>query len=138
MVAEFFKTILNIRSLRAACRELSFEQLEEAWEKLGTVLDERRVEEEQERKKRQEEHEKKAHFLKLLAEAGIDPKELVSGGGDVAQAEKPAKAKRAPRPAKYQFMDGGEMKTWTGQGRMPSALAAQLQNGKLIDDFLIQ
>ncbi|MGL5333716.1 MAG: transcriptional regulator, partial [Aeromonas veronii] len=31
---EFLKVLLNIRSLRATCRELSLEQLEEALEKL--------------------------------------------------------------------------------------------------------
>ena len=35
---DFLKTLLNIRSLRAALRELSFEQLVEVKEKLDEVL----------------------------------------------------------------------------------------------------
>ncbi|EGU36842.1 H-NS family nucleoid-associated regulatory protein, partial [Vibrio scophthalmi] len=50
-----------------------------------------------------------------------------------ALAKQPIKSKRAPRPAKYRYMDeNGEEKTWTGQGRTPSALV-----DKNLDDFLI-
>ncbi|MBO0400750.1 transcriptional regulator, partial [Aeromonas veronii] len=38
---EFLKILLNIRSLRAALRELSFEQLVEVKEKLDEVFAER-------------------------------------------------------------------------------------------------
>ena len=38
---EFLKVLLNIRSLRATCRELSLEQLEEALEKLSAIVAER-------------------------------------------------------------------------------------------------
>lgn len=37
-MSEFIKVILNQRSLRAALRELTFEQLTEAKEKLDVVL----------------------------------------------------------------------------------------------------
>lgn len=48
-MSELTKTLLNIRSLRAFSRELTLEQLEEALEKLTTVVEERREAEEAER-----------------------------------------------------------------------------------------
>ncbi|MDX7776290.1 transcriptional regulator, partial [Aeromonas caviae] len=42
---EFLKILLNIRSLRAALRELSFEQLVEVKEKLDEVFAEREQQE---------------------------------------------------------------------------------------------
>ncbi|GKR50521.1 hypothetical protein KAM474_39390 [Aeromonas caviae] len=55
---EFLKVLLNIRSLRAACRDLTLEQLEEGLEKLSAIVDERRQDESAERQAR-EEHQKK-------------------------------------------------------------------------------
>jgi len=48
-----------------------------------------------------------------------------------------AKSKRAPRPAKYKYQEDGQEKTWTGQGRMPKAIAEQVALGKDLNDFLI-
>ena len=49
-----------------------------------------------------------------------------------------ARAKRAPRPAKYQFIDeNGEHKTWTGQGRTPRPIQQALDAGKSLADFEI-
>ncbi|HGP6734930.1 TPA: transcriptional regulator, partial [Vibrio cholerae O1] len=41
-MSEITKTLLNIRSLRAYARELTIEQLEEALDKLTTVVQERK------------------------------------------------------------------------------------------------
>jgi DNA-binding protein H-NS len=72
--------------------------------------------------------------LAMLAEAGIDPRELV---GSAPAAASCAKAKRAPRPAKYHYVENGVEKTWTGQGRTPKYLAEQLAQGRQLDEFLI-
>nr|AKN36324.1 DNA-binding protein H-NS [Vibrio tasmaniensis] len=77
------KTLLNIRTLRAFSRELTFEQLEDALDKLTTVYLERQESEEAEREARAE-------------------------------------------------------KTWTGQGRTPSAIQTKLDAGQSIGDFLIK
>ncbi|EGR4095802.1 transcriptional regulator, partial [Vibrio cholerae] len=42
VMSEITKTLLNIRSLRAYARELTIEQLEEALDKLTTVVQERK------------------------------------------------------------------------------------------------
>lgn len=134
-MTEFLKVLLNIRSLRAALRELSFEQLQEVNEKFTAIYNERATEIEKTRVADAERLAKLAEFQAMLADAGIDPSELVQG----APASKAARegAKRAPRPPKYKYMEDGQEKTWTGQGRTPKALATLLEQGHQLDEFLI-
>ncbi|HGY5236328.1 TPA: H-NS family nucleoid-associated regulatory protein [Aeromonas salmonicida subsp. pectinolytica] len=133
---DFLKTLLNIRSLRAALRELSFEQLVEVKEKFDEVFAEREQQETKLREESAERLQKLAEFTEMLKEAGIDPSELV-GTAAPAKADGSAKAKRAPRPAKYKYAEDGQEKTWTGQGRMPKAIAEAVAAGKTLEDFLI-
>lgn len=132
---EFLKVLLNVRSLRAALRELSFEQLHEAHEKFTLVYQERADVAEKAQAAEAERLAKVAEFQTMLANAGIDPSELVQD----APAGKAARegSKRAPRPPKYRYMENGEEKTWTGQGRTPKALAVLLEQGRQLDEFLI-
>lgn len=133
---EFLKVLLNIRSLRAACRELTLEQLEEGLEKLSAIVAERQQDETADRQAREEHQRKINEYTEMLKAAGIDPAELV---GTVANepAKAAKKGKRAPRPAKYRYLDNGVEKTWTGQGRMPSAIAKAVAEGKSIEEFAI-
>ncbi|MGL5089355.1 MAG: H-NS family nucleoid-associated regulatory protein [Aeromonas sobria] len=131
---EFLKVLLNVRSLRAALRELSLEQLQEAHEKIESIYLERLEQVEKEQAANAEHQQKLAEFQAMLAQAGIDPTELVGSAPAAATA---AKAKRAPRPPKYRYVDNGQEHTWTGQGRMPKYLAQQLEQGRQLDDFLI-
>jgi DNA-binding protein H-NS len=133
---DFLKTLLNIRSLRAALRELSFEQLVEVREKFEEIFAEREQQETKLREESAERLQKLAEFTELLKEAGIDPSELV-GTATTAKAEGAVKSKRAPRPAKYRYTEDGQEKTWTGQGRMPKAIAAAVESGKALEEFLI-
>lgn len=133
---DFLKILLNIRSLRAALRELSFEQLVEAKDKFDEIYAEREQQESKLREESAERLQKLAEFTELLKEAGIDPSELV-GTAAPAKADGSAKAKRTPRPAKYRYTEDGQEKTWTGQGRMPKAIADAVAAGKALDDFLI-
>lgn len=134
-MTEFLKVWLNIRSLRAALRELSFEQLQEANEKFTVIYNERAAEIEKTRAADAERLAKLAEFQAMLADAGIDPSELVLGtpAGKVTREG----TKRAPRPPKYKYMEDGQEKTWTGQGRTPKALAAMLEQGRQLEEFLI-
>ena len=74
---EFLKVLLNIRSLRAAIRELPFEQLQEAKEKFDLVYNERAESVEQERAEQEERQRKLNEFTEMLQQAGIDPRELI-------------------------------------------------------------
>ena len=130
---EFLKVLLNIRSLRAACRDLTLEQLEEGLEKLSAIVDERRQDESAEHQAREEHQKKIAEYAEMLKAAGIDPAELVN----TVVPENTKVSKRAPRPAKYRYLDNGVEKTWTGQGRMPSVIAKAVAEGKSVEAFAI-
>ena len=133
---DFLKTLMNIRSLRAALRHLSFEQLVEAKEKFDEIYAEREQQESKIRAESAERLQKLAEFTEMLRDAGIDPSELV-GTAAPAKAGGSAKTKRAPRPAKYKYTEDGQEKTWTGQGRMPKAIAEAIEGGKALENFLI-
>lgn len=134
---EFLKVLLNIRSLRAAIRELPFEQLLEVKEKFDLVYQERADSVEQERAEQEERQRKLNEFSEMLQQAGIDPRELLASTAAPAASSGAAKNKRAPRPAKYKYEEDDQEKTWTGQGRMPKAIAAQVALGKDLNEFLI-
>ena len=133
-MSEFLKVLLNVRSLRAALRELSLEQIKEAHEKIELIYLERLEVAEKEQAAQAEHQQKLAEFQAMLAQAGIDPTELVGCAPAAATA---AKAKRAPRPPKYRYVENGVEKTWTGQGRTPKFLAEQLEQGRQLDEFLV-
>lgn len=133
-MSEFFKVLMNVHSLRAALRELSLEQVKEAHEKIELVYLERLEQAEKEQAAQAEHQQKLAEFQAMLADAGIDPAELV---GSTPVAATAAKAKRAPRPPKYRYVENGVEKTWTGQGRTPKYLARQVEQGRQLDEFLI-
>lgn len=131
-MSEFLKMLLNIRSLRAALRELSLEQVKEAHEKIEAIYLERLEQSKKEQAANAERQQKLAEFQAMLAQAGIDPTELV-GSAPAATA----KTKRAPRPPKYRYVENGVEKTWTDQGRTPKFLAEQLAQGRQLNNFLI-
>lgn len=134
-MTEMIKTLLNIRSLRAFSRDLTLEQLEEALDKLTTVYLERQESEEEAQKARAEQEERIAQIAKQISQEGLDVEALMAR----LSGNPTTKTKRQPRPAKYRYTDGqGLEKTWTGQGRTPSAIQEQLDAGMSLDDFLIE
>ncbi|OAN18467.1 transcriptional regulator [Photobacterium jeanii] len=132
-MSDALKALLNLRSLRALAREYTLEQLQEGLEKLQTVVSEREESEAEDRAKEKEREEKLNQYREMLLADGIDPEELLNSLGGKAP-----KAKRPARPAKYKFIDeNGQEKTWTGQGRTPSALKAALDEGRSLEEFEI-
>lgn len=133
-MTDFIKVFLNARSLRAATKELSVEQLEEVLIKFTTIVDDRKEAEAAELEKQQEKQAKMNEILLQLKENGISPEELM--GLTESTTEKP-KSKRGPRPAKYAYDLNGDTKTWTGQGRMPLPLQEVMNEKGTIEEFLI-
>ena len=127
-MSDTIKLLLNLRSLRALSREMTIEQLQESLDKLTQVVNERTQEETQNIAENKERNDKLEAYREMLIADGIDPEELLG-----LMNTKPKKSNRAPRPAKYKYVDeDGQEKTWTGQGRTPKFLV-----GKNIEDFLI-
>nr|CEK27449.1 DNA-binding protein H-NS [Yersinia ruckeri] len=104
-------------------------------EKLEVVVNERREEDSQAQAETEERARKLKQYREMLIADGIDPNELLNA----APAKVASKAKRAARPAKYQYTDeNGELKTWTGQGRTPAVIKKAIEEqGKSLDDFLL-
>ncbi|MEW9809871.1 MAG: H-NS family nucleoid-associated regulatory protein [Candidatus Symbiodolus clandestinus] len=133
MSAEIFKVLHNIRTLRAYARELTIDALDEILEKVKTVVEERRQDELQAQVYKQEHEQKLQQYRNMLLADGIDPNELLMPG--MAKVGK----RRAPRPAKYEYIENGEHKTWTGQGRTPAAIKQAIEReGKSLEFFLIK
>ncbi len=133
-MSDFLRVFLNVRSLRAVTRELTLEQLNEGFEKLQAIVEERRTDEEANQAKEAARIQKIEEMKALLASEGLNISDLISAG----ETEKSV-SKRAPRPAKYRYTDtNGEVKTWTGQGRQPVPIRDAIDNGGSLDDFLIK
>ncbi|HHJ3201545.1 TPA: H-NS family nucleoid-associated regulatory protein [Vibrio parahaemolyticus] len=134
-MSELEKTLLNIRSLRALLRELTNAELEEAYSKFKTVVEERRLEEEAIRAEQIKKEEKLADIARKIKEQGLDVYELLSA---LSSTTPKKKGKRKPRPAKYKYIDtNGVEKTWTGQGRTPLVIQKALDEGKKLLDFAL-
>ncbi|EKP4406836.1 H-NS histone family protein [Vibrio parahaemolyticus] len=134
-MSELEKTLLNIRSLRALLRELTNAELEEAYSKFKTVVEERRLEEEAIRAEQIKKEEKLADIARQIKEQGLDVYELLS---ELSSTTPKKKGKRKPRPEKYKYIDtNGVEKTWTGQGRTPLVIQKALDEGKKLLDFAL-
>jgi DNA-binding protein H-NS len=132
-MSDFLRTFLNARSLKAITRELTLEQLNEGYEKLTAIVEERRIQEEAARQGQEDRLRKIEEYKALLRSEGIELADLV---GATPTVEK--ESKREPRPAKYQYTDAaGNMQTWTGQGRQPVPIREGIATGKTLSDFLI-
>ena len=133
-MSDFLRVFLNVRSLRAVTRELTLEQLNEGFEKLAAIVEERRESEESMRKQQEERTRKITEYKELLRAEGIDINELLQGQPEVEKV-----SKRAARPAKYRYTDSdGQEQTWTGQGRQPVPIREAISRGQSLDDFLIE
>lgn len=134
-MSELVKGLTNLRSLRAAMRELTLEQAENTLEKFVAVIEEKREEEKAIQQAETERKERLAKYKELIKQEGITIEELREIFNEIPS---PSRQKRGQRPAKYQFTDEtGQIKTWTGQGRTPRAIQAALNSGKSLSDFEI-
>ena len=138
-MSEVLKVLSNIRSLRLATRDFSVEQLENLLEKIETLVSEKKVELAKAQEEENARQERIAKYKELLEKEGISRQELAEILGlDVSEKVSGVSKKRSARPAKYQYVDeNGVKKTWTGQGRTPKAIQAQLDQGKPLSSFEI-
>ena len=138
-MSEVLKVLSNIRSLRLATRDFSVEQLENLLEKIETLVSEKKVELAKAQEEENARQERIAKYKELLEKEGISRQELAEILGlDVSEKVSGVSKKRSARPAKYQYVDeNGVTKTWTGQGRTPKAIQAQLDQGQPLSSFEI-
>ena len=131
---EIINTLLNIRRLRLHSKELTLHQLEDAANKLGTIVRERREKNEIEKMEAMERQRKLQSVAEVIKSQGVNIEELLA-----LMTMNESKTQRKKRPPKYKYTtsDGLE-KTWTGQGRTPKEIAKALDEGLELSDFKIQ
>lgn len=131
--SDLIRQLNNIRTLRAAFREIPFEMAKEIEEKVSLVAQEREEQHKQETDRLKEKEDKIKAIRAMMEQEGLVLSDLEGMPSTAAKA-----SKRVERPAKYKYVDeNGETKTWTGQGRTPKVLAAALEKGESLDSFLI-
>ena len=134
-MATLEKVFLNVRSLNAATKELSIEQLEETVVKLQKIVEDRKVKLIEEEAAGKEKLTKMLAIQEMMEDEGISVTDFAEM---LAQAKLPAKKTRTVLPAKYRYTEDDKEKTWTGQGRTPAVIKNAIENeGKTKADFLI-
>lgn len=133
---ETLKILNNIRTLRAHSKEYTLKTLEEMLSKLTLVVNERRERDNQIQSKIIEHAKKIQQYREMLIADGINPNELLQTTHTTKTFHK---KKRTLRPAKYQYTNKyGELKTWTGQGRIPTTIKKAInEKNKTLKDFLL-
>lgn len=137
-MSDFLSILTHERRLKANTKDLSVADLQDVKAKLERVISAR---EEEEAQLRQEEEVKRARIAAIkqqMQEAGLNLDDLGLSGSTASAGSSEPRRKRAPKPAKYEYTDNGEHKTWTGQGRTPKVIQQALDQGKSLDSFLIK
>lgn len=116
------------RTLKKFLRESDFAFLEKLGARISAALDEKRAEHIREENERIKREEKRTELLALIESEGFSAAELA--GNSAA----PSSAKRKP---KYQYIERGIRKTWSGVGRVPVVIQQELDAGKTLESFLI-
>lgn len=109
--------------------ECDFIFLTSLCEQITTTLAERKAQHEAQEQLRQEREKKRLELLEMIEAEGFSLSDF-AGGQPVAKAPK--------RKRKYQYVEAGVTKFWSGVGRVPVAIQRELDVGKSLDSFLIQ
>ncbi len=130
-MSEFLDILTHGRRFKAAVKELSAEDLKDVADKLEKIITEKSKQAAEEQAVMAERNAKIEEIRQQMEAVGLSIDDLG------AVTAKPAKKKRAPRPAKYKIVVDGETITWTGQGRTPTVFKAELDKGRNLEEFLI-
>ncbi|MEH5143225.1 H-NS family nucleoid-associated regulatory protein [Enterobacter cloacae] len=121
--------LTNTRTLNRFLRECDYTFLTMLHDRITSALEGKKaahLEEEKERKLREE---KRAALIEMIKSEGFAPEELLG----FVQENKTGK-----RAAKYQYEENGTLKKWSGVGRTPVVIQQAIDEGKTLNDFLIE
>jgi DNA-binding protein H-NS len=134
MINEVFKSLTSIRKLRVISKDVNISVLEDSLVKLTRVVQERRQEIEVREREHIEREANLKEIAKKITDMGVDVDLLAS----FLESESAQKQKKPKRPPKYEYTDyDGSIKSWTGQGRMPSVIQTSVDQGTPLDFFAI-
>ncbi|EQA15461.1 H-NS family nucleoid-associated regulatory protein [Glaesserella parasuis] len=124
------KYLTTLTSLRYFARNVELNVLEKAENNLKVVYQEQKDAYELENMEIAEQEAKRQALLKQLEEQGWSVDALLTP----VTAESLKKSKVAD---KYVYTDNGKTRTWSGRGKMPVALRMQIEQGRMLDEFLV-
>jgi DNA-binding protein H-NS len=131
-MSEFLRIITHVRRFKSSVKDIGVEHLKEVRDKLDKIIADRKAEEEAELLNYAEKIEKIKKYQEMLSADGISLDELQGSGSGKSMV-------RTPRPPKYEIWnEAGKRITWTGQGRMPNIFKARIEEGEVMDTFLIE
>lgn len=120
--------LTNTRTLNRFLRECDYTFLTMLHDRISAALEGKKAAHLEEEKERRLREEKRAALLEMIKSEGFAPEELLG----FVQEKKGGK--RAP---KYQYVEHGTLKQWSGVGRTPVVIQEALDAGKTLDSFLI-
>jgi len=123
-MTEFANIARNKNRLRAACKDLSVEQMQTMADNLVEFIAKRADEEAAAQAAIAEQVAKKQEILAAMRAAGLSPEDFVA-------EEAPVKEKKPRKPvaAQYRITEAGETHEWSGRGRTPKVFQAYFDNG---------
>ncbi|WP_071846924.1 H-NS family nucleoid-associated regulatory protein [Arsenophonus nasoniae] len=105
---------------------------------LEAVIEENRELFEQAKKEAEEKEKQRLDLIKLIEDSGFSLDSLLNPvtTGKIKTKKKSSINARKP---KYEFLDeNGDIQTWSGNGKPPTALQKLLDDGNELEEFLIK
>jgi DNA-binding protein StpA len=129
MMNHIQQELTNTRTLNRFIRECDYTFLMMLHDRITAALEGKKAAHLEKEKERQLREEKRAALLEMIKSEGFAPEELFG----FVQEKKGGK--RAP---KYQYIEDGAVKNWSGVGRTPVVIQEALDAGKTLAEFLIK
>ena len=124
-MSDFADIARNKNRLRAACKDLSVEQMQTMADNLAEFVNKRAEEEAAAQAAMAEQVAKKQEILAAMRAAGLSPEDFAA-----EEAAVKIKKPRKPVAAQYRVTDSnGEAHEWSGRGRTPKVFQAYFDNG---------
>ena len=132
-MSEFINIVRHKNRLRAACKNLSIDQLQTIIEQLTEFIAKRREKEAAAQAELAKQAAKKQEIVNAILAAGLSLDDFMS----FENSDK-AKSTRKPVPPQYRITDKqGKIHEWTGRGRTPKVFQAYFDRGGTKDDCRI-
>ncbi|WP_158147781.1 H-NS family nucleoid-associated regulatory protein [Vibrio fluvialis] len=135
MYKEIKDALTNKTRLKGLCNSLTSEELDAILMNMTEIREKRRIEEAEQEKAKQIEAEKIEVIKRQLEQQGLDVNTLINALQ--SSEEKTKKVRSRPEP-KFEYMQDGVLKTWTGQGRTPKVIQDALDKGESLERFAIR
>ncbi|ENI4488048.1 H-NS histone family protein [Vibrio fluvialis] len=120
---EFTLKQFNARQLRNLMKGASLEDILAFNDRVQNAIKERQDEEELKRLEQEEREKKIEEVMKVLELNGLTVNDL--------------KPKKTDSDKKYEYPVDGGTKTWSGKGPKPAQLLALLNQGRKLEEFLV-